>query len=425
MIIKAIVVGADLNGRQAACNDLIDPDWSIDDSLSELSDLLCTAGITVIGRVVQKRDEPDPKYYLGHGKILEALDLANSTGADYLVFDDELNASQIRNIEELVEIPILDRTQVILDIFAQRAVTREGQIQVELAQLNYTLPRLRGANKNLSRLGGGIGTRGPGESKLETDRRKVKDKIRELTLALDDIVKHRKVQRQLRSDTSQITGSLIGYTNAGKSTILNRLTGSSVVAEDKLFATLDTTTRKLLLPSGRTILLTDTVGFIRKLPHTLIAAFRATLEEVIYSDFLLHVIDVSDEHWEGQKIAAESVLRQLGIDVKLSITVFNKIDTLDNRQCSFICSSQSEPFVKISAVTGEGLDSLLQVIDTYVFGKPIEGIYEFPYDNIGAAQGIRLHGEVVNEEYCASGLQLTARLNPKHEQIYSKYRIGR
>ena len=310
-------MGLDLPGTQW---------WETEDSINELSELAATAGAEVIAKLIQKRGKPDPAYYIGEGKAKELAILAITTHADLVIFDDELYPAQQRNLEKLLKTKVIDRTWLILDIFASRAQSKEGKIQVELAQLCYLLPRLVGKGTALSRLGGGIGTRGPGETKLEVDRRRIRRRISVLQKELEEIAKRRGLQRSNRKKSGLPLVSLVGYTNAGKSTLFNALTDAEVFVEDKLFATLDPTIRRCYLPSGDFMLLADTVGFIKKLPHDLVAAFRATLEEATYSDLLLHVVDAShpgkDEHCE----AVQEVLRALGIGDKPVITVLNKMD---------------------------------------------------------------------------------------------------
>jgi GTP-binding protein HflX len=336
--------------------------WETDDSINELSELAATAGAEVIVRLVQKRGKPDPAYYIGKGKAEELAILVITTHADLVIFDDELSPAQQRNLESLLKAKVVDRTWLILDIFASRAASKEGKIQVELAQLCYLLPRLVGKGTSLSRLGGGIGTRGPGETKLEVDRRRIRRRISTLRKELEEIAKRRDLQRSNRSKSGLPLVSIVGYTNAGKSTLFNALTDSEVFVEDKLFATLDPTIRRCYLPSGDFILLADTVGFIKKLPHDLIAAFRATLEEATYSDLLLHVVDAShpgkDEHCE----AVEEVLKTLGIADKPIITCLNKIDLVTGNLERERIRLDHPGAIPVSAETREGLDKLLLTI---------------------------------------------------------------
>ncbi|MGI6160347.1 MAG: GTPase HflX, partial [Limnochordia bacterium] len=302
-------------------------DWEVEESLAELADLAQDAGLDVVESFVQKRGHPDPGTFIGKGKALELAEMLDEDSI--VIFDDELTPAQQGNLSDLMDAPVIDRTQLILDIFAQRAQSNEGKIQVELAQLNYLLPRLTGKGKALSRLGGGIGTRGPGETKLETDRRRIRKRISDLRQDLEKIRQTRGLQRQGRASSSVPVVALVGYTNAGKSTLLRALTGSEVFVADQLFATLDPTIRRWDLAEGRWVYLTDTVGFIRKLPHTLVAAFQATLEEVVYADLLLHVIDASHPQSLEQKEAVEEVLKEIGAAQPI-ISVYNKVDLLDH-----------------------------------------------------------------------------------------------
>jgi GTP-binding protein HflX len=350
---KAIAVGLELPGTQW---------WETEDSINELAELASTAGAEVVVKVIQRRNKPDPAYYIGKGKAEELAVLAITPHADVIIFDDELSPAQQRNLENILQRKVIDRTWLILDIFAARAASKEGKIQVELAQLYYLLPRLVGKGTSLSRLGGGIGTRGPGETKLEVDRRRIRKRISVLRKELEEIAKRRGLQRSTRSKSGLPLVSLVGYTNAGKSTLFNALTNSEVFVEDKLFATLDPTIRRRYLPSGKFILLADTVGFIRKLPHELIAAFRATLEEAANSDLLIHVVDAShpgkDEHCE----AVEEVLNTLGISDKPIITCLNKIDLIPGSMERERIRLDHPGAVLVSAETGEGLDELLHAI---------------------------------------------------------------
>ena len=305
-------------------------------SLDELEELAQTAGAVPIARIVQNREAVHPGTYLGKGKILEVRELLADTGATGVICDDELSPAQLRNLEDALDTKVMDRTMVILDIFASRAHTREGKIQVELAQLRYRAIRLVGMRNSLSRLGGGIGTRGPGEKKLETDRRLIHQRIGQLKRELEDVKRHREVTRQHREKNYSLTAAIVGYTNAGKSTLLNRLTGAGILAENKLFATLDPTTRAFVMADGQQILLTDTVGFIRKLPHHLIDAFKSTLEEARYSDVILHVVDCSNPQMDMQMHVVKETLRELEIVDKTVVTVFNKIDRLEGKETELL-----------------------------------------------------------------------------------------
>ena len=336
-------------------------------SLDELEELAQTAGAVPIARIVQNREAVHPGTYLGKGKILEVRELLADTGATGVICDDELSPAQLRNLEDALDTKVMDRTMVILDIFASRAHTREGKIQVELAQLRYRAIRLVGMRNSLSRLGGGIGTRGPGEKKLETDRRLIHQRIGQLKRELEDVKRHREVTRQHREKNYSLTAAIVGYTNAGKSTLLNRLTGAGILAENKLFATLDPTTRAFVMADGQQILLTDTVGFIRKLPHHLIDAFKSTLEEARYSDVILHVVDCSNPQMDMQMHVVYETLRQLEITDKEIVTVFNKIDREGADTAGRDMAADYR--VKISAKTGEGLPDLLGGLVTVLRGR--------------------------------------------------------
>ncbi len=327
-------------------------------SLDELEELTKTAGAVTAGRLIQNRESIHPGTYLGKGKLEELKELLWETKATGVICDDELSPAQLKNLEEALETKVMDRTMLILDIFASRAKTREGKIQVELAQLRYRAARLVGLNASLSRLGGGIGTRGPGEKKLEVDRRLIHDRIGQLKAELADVTRHREVTRKKREREGTLTAALVGYTNAGKSTLLNRLTQAGILAEDKLFATLDPTTRALMLPGGEKVLLTDTVGFIRKLPHHLIEAFKSTLEEAKYCDVILHVVDCANPQMDMQMHVVYDTLRQLKIQDKEIVTIFNKIDRPEADKTGRDPSADYR--VRLSARTGEGIDSLLE-----------------------------------------------------------------
>lgn len=327
-----------------------------EESLDELAELVKTAGAEVAARVIQLRDAPHPGTYVGKGKVEEIESLLFGTDATGIVCDDELSPAQIHNLERALETKVMDRTLIILDIFAKRALTREGKIQVELAQLKYRASKLTGQGTALSRLGGGIGTRGPGEKKLEMDRRLIRTRISKLKAELKDVVKHREVQRKQRQKNHLPVVCIVGYTNAGKSTLLNYLTDAGVLEEDQLFATLDPTTKSLTLEGGQTILMTDTVGFIRKLPHHLVDAFRSTLEEAKYSDLILHVVDASNPQKEKQMEAVYETLKQLGANESPVITAFNKMDRLSGEEV--LKDPNAEALVRISGKTGEGTDQI-------------------------------------------------------------------
>lgn len=377
-----------------------------EESLDELEELAQTAGAKTVGRVIQNRDQIHPGTYVGKGKIEEIKDLIWETEASGIICDDELTPAQLKNLQDELDVKIMDRTLVILDIFAMRASTSEGKIQVELAQLKYQQTRLMGLGKSMSRLGGGIGTRGPGETKLETDRRMIRHRIGQLNRELKEVKRHREVVRSQRAKSRIPVVAIVGYTNAGKSTLLNRLTGAGVLEEDKLFATLDPTTRKLTLSGGQEILLTDTVGFIRKLPHHLIDAFRSTLEEAKYADLILHVADVSNPQIDEQMYIVYDTLRQLEIQDKQILTAFNKIDAAGDRDV--IRDFRADKTVYISARTGEGVDGLLEEIERILRGNKMELIRVFPYAEAGKIQQIRKYGELLEEEYREDGIYVHA-----------------
>lgn len=380
--------------------------WTAEDSLEELKQLADTAGALVVKKIFQKRPKPDPAYFIGRGKVGELALYAQQENIDLCIFDDELSPAQQRNLEQALGIRILDRTGLILDIFAQRARTNEGKMQVELAQLKYTLPRIYGQGLSLSRLGGGIGTRGPGESKLEVDKRRIRDKINLINDNIDKIKAVRTLHRNKRNKNRIATISLVGYTNAGKSTLLNTLTASDIYAQDQLFATLDPTTRKLALPNKQEAVLTDTVGFIQRLPHQLVAAFRSTLEEVNESDLLLHVIDVSHELYKEQSAAVYEVLKNIGAAGKNIITVFNKIDKLPANSELPVRLAQKENSICISAKTGQGLSVLLELIMENLQMRSAELNLLFPYTATGEAAKLHALATVLEETYTEEGLSL-------------------
>lgn len=390
---KVILVAAALDDLEKA-----------EQSLDELGELVKTAGAEVAGQMIQLRDAVHPGTYIGSGKLDELKWLVWEKEADGIVCDDELSPSQINNLEEVLDCKIMDRTLVILDIFASRASTKEGKIQVELAQLKYRQSRLTGLGKSLSRLGGGIGTRGPGEKKLEMDRRLIKSRIAQLNRELADVRRHREVTREQRSKNHMPVCALVGYTNAGKSTLLNTLTGASVLEEDKLFATLDPTTRVLNLPGGQKILLTDTVGFISKLPHNLIEAFRSTLEEAKYADVILHVADMSNPQMDEQMYVTYETLEELGVLNKTVITVFNKCDKAG--EDLLIRDFKSDARVVVSAKTGQGLDTLKEILEDWIREQRMEIKRLYPYAEAGKIQLIRAYGEVTKEEYQAEGIYI-------------------
>lgn len=384
-------------------------------SLKELGALAKTAGAQVAGTVIQRREAVHPGTYVGKGKLEEIRDLLWELEADGILCDDELSPAQMSNLQEILDTKVLDRTLVILDIFAARASTSEGKIQVELAQLKYRQSRLAGAGKALSRLGGGIGTRGPGEKKLEMDRRLIRERIGQLGRELKDVRRHREVQRSGRKRSGIPVAAIVGYTNAGKSTLLNKLTGAGVLEEDKLFATLDPVTRALVLLQGQEILLTDTVGFIQKLPHHLVEAFKSTLEEAKYADFILHVVDMSSPRMEEQMHVVYETLRRLEVMNKPVITVFNKIDRTGEGQ--IVRDFQAERTVRVSARTGEHLEELLKAMEEVLREQKIYIERLYSYSEAGKVQLIRKFGELVSEEWEENGVRIRAYV-PR--EIYGK-----
>ncbi len=379
------------------------------DSLDELAELAKTAGALVVGRMIQNREAPHPGTYLGKGKIEELALMLEELGADGVICDDELSPAQMANLEEALGYKVMDRTLLILDIFAQRASTREGKIQVELAQLRYRATRLVGFGRSMSRLGGGIGTRGPGEAKLEIDRRLIKVRIAQLKKELDDVLNHREVARKQRSRNTIPVFAIVGYTNAGKSTMLNTLTDANVLEEDKLFATLDPTTRNLELESGQQILLTDTVGFIRKLPHHLVNAFRSTLEEARYADVIIHVVDASNPQMDAQMYVVYDTLQQLDIKDKTIITAFNKMDVVKALgKETLLKDFRSDYTVNVSAKSQETLQPLLDVIETILRDSKTLVEVVIPYKDAGKIASIRKYGELLLEEYREDGIFVKA-----------------
>lgn len=384
-------------------------EFSADESLAELAQLAETAGADVITTVVQRRERPHAATFIGPGKLQELKAICAETGVDLVIFDDELSPAQQRNVEKAVEVRVIDRTALILDIFAQRAQSREGKVQVELAQLNYLLPRLTGKGTELSRLGAGIGTRGPGETKLESDRRRIRDRIADLRRELEAIKAHRQRQRAGRERTPWPVVALAGYTNAGKSTLLNRLSGADVLAENRLFATLDPTTRRVELPDGGTMLLTDTVGFIQKLPTQLVAAFRATLEEIAAADLILHVIDAAHPKRQAHEAAVAAVLDELGAGSVPTLIVYNQIDRLDRNEREALERAHPDA-VFVSAATGEQTEALLQrVADTLRQGHRHVAVV-VPYGREPLLQLMRERGHVEAADYAADGIHVQARL---------------
>ena len=374
-------------------------------SLDELDELVYTAGAMSVGRLVQNRERIHSVTYLGKGKLEELKEMLLYMEADGVLCDDELSPAQLRNLERILDTKVVDRTMLILDIFAKRASTGEGKIQVELAQLKYAAVRLVGLRSSLSRLGGGIGTRGPGEKKIELDRRLIHNRISVLKEELREVKKQRDIRRKARKDNFVI--AIVGYTNAGKSTFLNKLTGADVLAEDKLFATLDPTTRKLKLPSGNEVLLTDTVGFIRKLPHHLIEAFKSTLEEAKYADLILHMIDASNPEADTQMLIVYNTLRELGIEDKEVVSLYNKIDIMPD-DTILPRDFHAEHTLKISAKTGEGLEEFKELVDKILRQQRIYLEKLIPYKDSAKLALIRKHGELELEDYREDGIYIKA-----------------
>ena len=397
-----------LVGVQTGEND------NVEESLDELEELAGTAGAVTVGKIIQNREAVHPGTYIGKGQIEEVRALVYAMDATGIICDDELSPAQLNNLERELDCKVMDRTLLILDIFAARAVTSEGKIQVELAQLRYRAARLVGLRESLSRLGGGIGTRGPGEKKLETDRRLIRTRISALKQELAQVEKHRELIRANRARGNMKTAAIVGYTNAGKSTLLNKLTGSEVLSEDKLFATLDPTTRVLDLADGQQILLTDTVGFIHKLPHHLVEAFKSTLEEAKYADYIIHVVDASNPQAEMQMHVVYETLRELGVMGKKIITLFNKQDAPG---AAGLRDFKSDYSLKISARTGEGLSELNDLFQKLLAEELIYVERLFPYHEAGKIQLIREYGQLISEEYTDTGIAVKARV-PK--EIYPK-----
>ena len=412
---RAVLVGMEYNGMLNTLG------WTIEDSVEELKQLADTAGAQVVAKFMQKRPKPDPAFFIGKGKVQELALFVQQENIDLCIFDDELSPAQQRNIEQAMGIRVLDRTALILDIFAQRARTNEGKLQVELAQLQYNLPRIMGKGLSLSRLGGGIGTRGPGETKLEVDRRRIRDRIAYIKECIGKVKSVRTLHRAGRNKASVPTVSLVGYTNAGKSTLLNTLTNSDIYAKDQLFATLDPTTRQLDLPNKQQAILTDTVGFIQRLPHQLVAAFQSTLEEVVEADVLLHVIDVSHELYKEQSNAVYHVLNQIGAKDKTIITVYNKIDKLPADSALPARLAQEENSICISAKANINLDKLLELIAENLKLKAVEEYFLIPYSDSAAAARLHNVGTVLEQEYLAEGTKLKVRLAADQLGEFEKY----
>lgn len=414
------------NGRRAVLVGIITDRVGADEverSLAELSRLLDTAGGEVFAYVTQSKSTLDPRTLIGSGKVQEIAELCKNNGVKLVIFDEELSPSQIRNLEEDIgdEVRVIDRSMLILDIFALHAVSGEGKLQVELAQLKYTAPRLTGQGKDLSRLGGGIGTRGPGESKLESDRRHIKRRITALEDELEVLEKNRRTMRASRDRSGLPKIAIVGYTNAGKSTLLNRLTDAGILAEDKLFATLDPTTRKFELPGGEQVLLTDTVGFIRKLPHHLVNAFKSTLDEAVYCDIIMILCDASDSECMSQLECTEQTLEELGAGGKPTIYVFNKCDKGLFDQPIMSRSSERHHVVFISALTGQGCEELAEVIQSVIHEGKRRVTFRIPNAEMGAMNILYKNATVEEVEYGADCVTVTATVDSKTHGMLKKY----
>lgn len=396
---RVLLVGVQLDNQE-----------DMESSLEELKALAKTAGAETVGKVIQPRDAYHPATYIGKGKLEEVRSLIEETGATGIICDDELSPAQLRNLEDALGTKVMDRTMVILDIFASRATTSEGKIQVEVAQLKYRSTRLTGLGTTLSRLGGGIGTRGPGEKKLETDRRIIRDRISRLSKDLEEIKNHREVARQNRSRTAVPVAAIVGYTNAGKSTLLNYMTDAGILSEDKLFATLDPTTRAMNLPNGEKILLTDTVGFIRKLPHNLIEAFKSTLEEAKYADIIVHVVDASSPDRDIQMDVVYKTLKELEVGDKPVVTLFNKCDKFENEdtEAPILRDFKADETAYISARTGRGIADFEAILEKIIRESRVHLVQTFAYADAGKIQQIRAQGQLIKEEYTENGIEVEA-----------------
>ena len=401
---RVILVGVDTEGGETA-----------ERSLDELAELAATAGAEVTGRLIQTRECVHPATYIGRGKLIELKELLWETEATGIICDDELSSTQLGNLEEELDCKVLDRTLLILDIFAARAVSGEGKIQVELAQLRYRASRLSGLGRSLSRLGGGIGTRGPGEKKLEMDRRLIRERISRLKKELADVERHRELLRSQRNQSGMKVAALVGYTSAGKSSIENALTNAGILEDAMLFSTLDTTTRALQLDGTQEILLTDTVGFIRKLPHHLIEAFKSTLEEAKYADIIIHVVDVSNPRMDEQMYVVYDTLRQMGSEGKPVITLFNKQDRLEKEESHK--DFQADYSIATSAKTGQGLDKLKAALLEIIRRDQIYVERLYPFADAGKIQMIRSKGQLLSEEYLPEGIQIKAYVP---QDVYGK-----
>src|ERR1700680_669823 len=395
--------------------------WDLRDSMEELAELANSAGAEVVDTVTQKLRKPTAPYYIGKGKAELIKASLQDRQVTSVIFDDELSPAQGRNLETLLARKVLDRTQLILDIFAQRARSREGRLQIELAQLQYLLPRLTRMWHHLSRQTGGIGTRGPGETQLEVDRRRVQERIARLERELESVRKTRAVQRQGRKRHQWPVAAVVGYTNAGKSTLLNLLTGADVVAVDKLFATLDPTTRSFVLPNKQRVLLTDTVGFLRKLPHTLIESFKATLEEVSEADLLIHIVDLSHPRADDQMDAVDAVIKEIDAFGKQTLIVFNKIDHLKNRELADIYVKRFPGSVAISARTGEGMANLVQALENALSSWRLRSRFRIPANESALIAEIHRVGHVLEVRYEGDDALIVAHVPPHLEQKLARY----
>lgn len=397
----------------------------IDKSLDELERLLDTAGGEAIARLTQNKDTPDPRTLIGSGKAAELAYICSCNDATLVVFDCDLSPSQIRNIEDIVGdgVRVIDRSMLILDIFALHAVTGEGKLQVELAQLKYTAPRLVGHGADMSRLGGGIGTRGPGESKLESDRRHMRRRINALETQISEMEKNRATMRASRDRSGMVKIAIVGYTNAGKSTLLNCMTDAGILAEDKLFATLDPTTRKYELPCGESVLLTDTVGFINKLPHHLVSAFKSTLDEACYADVLLIIIDASDPEFRDRLKVTESLLEELGAGGKPTLYVFNKCDMGIAEFAGVGTRAVSDNIVYISAKTGQGINLLVSKLEELVLNGKKRLTYSIPNSEAGALNILYKNANVESVEYGAESITVIALVDSKARGLMKKYAV--
>ena len=395
--------------------------WDLQDSLEELAELANSAGAEVVDTVTQKLQKPTAPYYIGKGKAEAIKDSLQDRQVTSVIFNDELSPAQGRNLENLLARKVLDRTQLILDIFAQRARSREGRLQIELAQLQYLLPRLTRMWHHLSRQTGGIGTRGPGETQLEVDRRRVQERIARLERELESVRKTRAVQRQGRKRHQWPVAAVVGYTNAGKSTLLNLLTGADLVAENRLFATLDPTTRSLLLPNKQRVLLTDTVGFLRKLPHTLIESFKATLEEVSEADLLIHIVDLSHSRVDEQMEAVDAVIKELDAFGKQTLIVFNKIDNLTDRELAETYVKRFPGSVAISARTGEGVDKLIQALQQALSSWRLRSRFRIPAHETALIAEIHRVGHVLELKYEGDWVLIVTHVPPNLAQKLERF----